>query len=87
MEIKLGVVETHYYTGVRQLERVDLENFPIIKHFLDVNPNATEEDLLKYIKKIKDDDFQKFLNELTWNEVVKEDFTKSKTKLIIKLDK
>jgi hypothetical protein len=24
---------------------------------------------------------------LTWNEVVKEDFTKSKTKLIIKLDK
>ena len=50
MEIKIGVVETHHYTGVRELERVDLEKFPIIKYYLDVNPEATEEDLLKYIK-------------------------------------
>jgi hypothetical protein len=87
MEIKIGVVETHHYTGVRELERVDLEKFPIIKYYLDVNPNATEEDLLKYIKKIKDEDFKKFLDELSWNEVVKEDFNKSKTKFVIKLEK
>jgi hypothetical protein len=80
-------VETHHYTGVRELERVDLEKFPIIKYYLDVNPDATEEDLLKYIKKIKDEDFKKFLEELSWNEVVKEDFNKSKTKFIIKLEK
>jgi hypothetical protein len=39
------------------------------------------------MKKIKDKDFQSFLNELTWNEIKKEDFTKSKTDFIIKVEK
>ena len=53
MKVKIGVVEKHYYTGVRQLEDIDLEKFPLIKQFMEVNPGATEEDLLKYLKKIK----------------------------------
>ena len=53
MKVKIGVVEKHYYTGVRQLEDIDFDKFPIIKQFMDVNPNATEEELLKYLKKIK----------------------------------
>jgi hypothetical protein len=64
-----------------------LEKFPIVKQFLEVNPNATEQDLLKYLKKIKDKDFQNFLNELTWNEIKQEDFSKTKTDFIIKLEK
>ena len=86
MEIKIGVVESHYYKGVRELQSIDLEKFPIIKQFLEVNPNATEQDLLKYLKKIKDKDFQNFLNELTWNEIKQEDFSKTKTDFIIKLE-
>ena len=69
MKVKIGVVEKHYYTGVRQLEDIDLEKFPLIKQFMEVNPTATEEDLLKYLKKIKDKEFKKFLNELSWNEL------------------
>jgi hypothetical protein len=87
MEIKIGVVESHYYKGVRELQSIDLEKFPIVKQFLEVNPNATEQDLLKYLKKIKDKDFQNFLNELTWNEIKQEDFSKTKTDFIIKLEK
>lgn len=87
MEIKIGVVESHYYKGVRELQRVDLEKFPLIKQFLEVNPNATEEDLLKYLKKIKDKEFQSFLNELTWNEIKEEDFSKSRTEFIVKVEK
>jgi hypothetical protein len=87
MEIKIGVVESHYYKGVRELQIVDLEKFPLIKQFLEVNPNATEEDLLKYLKKIKDKEFQSFLNELTWNEIKQEDFSKSKTDFIVKVEK
>lgn len=87
MEIKIGVVESHYYKGVRELQRVDLEKFPLIKQFLEVNPNATEEDLLKYLKKIKDKEFQSFLNELTWNEIKEEDFSKSRTDFIVKVEK
>jgi hypothetical protein len=87
MEVKIGVIETHYYKGERELQIVDLEKFPIIKQFIEVNPKATEEDLLKYLKKIKDKDFQRFINELSWNEIKKEDFTKSKTELIVKLEK
>ena len=87
MEIKIGVVESHYYKGVRELQSVDLEKFPIIKQFLEVNPNATEQDLLKYLKKIKDKDFQDFLNELTWNEIKQEDFSKTKTDFIIRVEK
>jgi hypothetical protein len=64
-----------------------LEKFPIIKQFLEVNPNATEQDLLKYLKKIKDKDFQSFLNELTWNEIKQEDFSKTKTDFIIRVEK
>jgi hypothetical protein len=64
-----------------------LEKFPIVKQFLEVNPNATEQDLLKYLKKIKDKDFQNFLNELTWNEIKQEDFSKTKTDFIIKVEK
>jgi hypothetical protein len=87
MEIKIGVVESHYYKGVRELQSIDLEKFPIIKQFLEVNPNATEQDLLKYLKKIKDKDFQDFLNELTWNEIKQEDFSKTKTDFIIRVEK
>jgi hypothetical protein len=87
MEIKIGVVESHYYKGVRELQKVDLEKFPLIKQFLEVNPHATEEDLLKYLKKIKDKEFQSFLNELTWNEIKEEDFSKSKTDFIVKVEK
>ena len=87
MEIKIGVVESHYYKGVRELQSIDLEKFPIIIQFLEVNPNATEQDVLKYLKKIKDKDFQSFLNELTWNEIKQEDFLKSKTDFIIKVEK
>jgi len=87
MEIKIGVVESHYYKGVRELQKIDLEKFPLIKQFLEVNPDATEQDLLKYMKKIKDKDFQNFLNELTWNEIMEEDFSKSKTNFIIKVEK
>jgi hypothetical protein len=87
MEIKIGVIESHYYKGVRELQSIDLEKFPIVKQFLEVNPNATEQDLLKYLKKIKDKDFQNFLNELTWNEIKQEDFSKTKTDFIIKLEK
>jgi hypothetical protein len=87
MEIKIGVVESHYYKGVRELQAIDLEKFPLIKQFLDINPDATEQDLLKYMKKIKDKDFQNFLNELTWNEIMEEDFSKSKTNFIIKVEK
>jgi hypothetical protein len=39
------------------------------------------------MKKIKDKEFQSFLNELTWNEIKEEDFTKSKTDFIIKVEK
>jgi hypothetical protein len=39
------------------------------------------------MKKIKDKDFQNFLNELTWNEIMEEDFSKSKTNFIIKVEK
>jgi hypothetical protein len=49
MEIKIGVIESHYYKGVRELQSIDLEKFPIVKQFLEVNPNATEQDLLKYL--------------------------------------
>jgi len=84
MEIKIGVVESHYYKGVRELQSIDLEKFPIIKQFLEVNPDATEQDVLKYLKKIKDKDFQSFLNELTWNEIKQEDFSKTKTDLLSK---
>jgi hypothetical protein len=87
MEIKIGVVESHYYKGVRELQSIDLEKFPIIKQFLEVNPNATEQDVLKYLKKIKDKDFQSFLNELTWNEIKQEDFSKTKTDFIIRVEK
>ncbi len=87
MEIKIGVVESHYYKGVRELQSIDLEKFPIIKQFLEVNPNATEQDVLKYLKKIKDKDFQSFLNELTWNEIKQEDFLKTKTDYIIRVEK
>ena len=87
MEIKIGVVESHYYKGVRELQSIDLEKFPIIKQFLEVNPNATEQDVLKYLKKIEDKDFQSFLNELTWNEIKQEDFSKTKTDFIIKVEK
>jgi hypothetical protein len=87
MEIKIGVVESHYYKGVRELQSIDLEKFPIVKQFLEVNPNATEQDLLKYLKKIKDKDFQDFLNELTWNEIKQEDFSKTKTDFIIRVEK
>jgi hypothetical protein len=87
MEIKIGVIESHYYKGVRELQSIDLEKFPIVKQFLEVNPNATEQDLLKYLKKIKDKDFQNFLNELTWNENKQEDFSKTKTDFIIKVEK
>ena len=87
MEIKIGVVESHYYKGVRELQSIDLEKLPIIKQFLEVNPNATEQDVLKYLKKIKDKDFQSFLNELTWNEIKQEDFSKTKTDFIIKVEK
>ena len=87
MEIKIGVVESHYYKGVRELQAIDLEKFPLIKQFLEINPDATEQDLLKYMKKIKDTDFQNFLNELTWNEIMEEDFSKSKTNFIIKVEK
>jgi len=87
MEIKIGVVESHYYKGVRELQAIDLEKFPLIKQFLEINPDATEQDLLKYMKKIKDKDFQNFLNELTWNEIMEEDFSKSKTNFIIKVEK
>ena len=87
MEIKIGVVESHYYKGVRELQSIDLEKFPIIKQFLEVNPNATEQDVLKYLKKIKDKDFQDFLNELTWNEIKQEDFSKTKTDFIIRVEK
>ena len=80
-------MESHYYKGVRELQSIDLEKFPIIKQFLEVNPNATEQDVLKYLKKIKDKDFQSFLNELTWNEIKQEDFSKTKTDLIIKVEK
>ena len=87
MEIKIGVVESHYYKGVRELQSIDLEKFPIIKQFLEVNPNATEQDVLNYLKKINDKDFQSFLNELTWNEIKQEDFSKTKTDFIIKVEK
>ena len=87
MEIKIGVVESHYYKGVRELQKIDLEKFPLIKQFLEVNPDATEQDLLKYMKKIKDKEFQSFLNELTWNEIKEEDLTKSKTDFVIKVEK
>jgi hypothetical protein len=87
MEIKIGVVESHYYKGVREIQSIDLEKFPIIKQFLEVNPNATEQDVLKYLKKIKDKDFQSFLNELTWNEIKQEDFSKTKTDFIIRVEK
>jgi hypothetical protein len=87
MEIKIGVVESHYYKGVRELQSIDLEKFPIIKQILEVNPNATEQDVLKYLKKIKDKDFQSFLNELTWNEIKQEDFSKTKTDFIIRVEK
>ena len=87
MEIKIGVVESHYYKGVRELQSIDLEKFPIIEQFLEVNPNATEQDVLKYLKKIKDKDFQSFLNELTWNEIKQEDFSKTKTDFIIRVEK
>jgi hypothetical protein len=80
-------VESHYYKGVRELQSIDLEKFPIIKQFLEVNPNATEQDVLKYLKKIKDKDFQSFLNELTWNEIKQEDFSKTKTDFIIRVEK
>ena len=36
MEIKIGVVESHYYKGVRELQKIDLEKFPLIKQFLEV---------------------------------------------------
>jgi hypothetical protein len=87
MKVKIGVVEKHYYTGVRQLEDIDFDKFPIIKQFMDVNPNATEEELLKYLKKIKDKDFKKFLDELSWNEIECEDFTKTKFEYKIEIDR
>ena len=87
MKVKIGVVEKHYYTGVRQLEDIDFDKFPIIKQFMDVNPNATEEELLKYLKKIKDKDFKKFLDELSWNEIECEDFDKPKSEFILKIEK
>ena len=54
---------------------------------MDVNPNATEEELLKYLKKIKDKDFKKFLDELSWNEIECEDFTKTKFEYKIEIDR
>jgi hypothetical protein len=87
MKIKLGVIEKHQYEGLRELEIVDFEKFPIIKQFLDVNPNCTEKELLSYIKKIKDEEFKKFLVELTWNSIVEENFSKSKTDYKIEIIK
>ena len=81
MKIKLGVVEKHYYEGVRESEEIDLEKFPIIKQYMDVNPNCTEQELLSYIKKIKDEEFKKFITELSWNSIIKENFSKNKTEL------
>ena len=37
MKIKLGVVEKHYYEGVREFEEIDLEKFPIIKQYMEKN--------------------------------------------------
>ena len=31
MEIKIGVVESHYYKGVRELQSIDLEKTRIVK--------------------------------------------------------
>jgi len=87
MKIKLGVVERHHYEGVRELEEIDLEKFPIIKQYMDVNPNCTEQELLSYIKKIKDEEFKKFLVELSWNSIIKENFSKSKTEIKIEIEK
>ena len=81
------MIEKHQYEGLRELEIVDFEKFPIIKQFLDVNPNCTEKELLSYIKKIKDEEFKKFLVELTWNSIVEENFSKSKTDYKIEIIK
>ena len=87
MKIKLGVVEKHSYEGVREFEEIDLDKFPIIKQFMDVNPNCTEQELLSYIKKIKDEEFKKFLVELSWNSIIKENFSKNKTEIKIEIEK
>ena len=87
MKIKLGVVEKHYYEGVREFEEIDLEKFPIIKQYMDVNPNCTEQELLSYIKKIKDEEFKKFITELSWNSIIKEKFSKNKTEFKIEIEK
>ena len=87
MKIKMGVVEKHQYEGVREFEEIDLDKFPIIKQFMDVNPNCTEQELLSYIKKIKDEEFKKFITELSWNSIIKENFSKNKTEFKIEIEK
>ena len=54
---------------------------------MDVNPNCTEQELLSYIKKIKDEEFKKFLVELSWNSIIKENFSKNKTEIKIEIEK
>jgi hypothetical protein len=87
MKIKMCVIEKYQYEGIRELEEIDLDKFPIIKQFMDVNPNCTEKELFSYIKKIKDDDFKKFMTELSWNSIVKENFSKNKTEFKIEIEK
>ena len=83
----MGVVEKHQYEGVREFEEIDLDKFPIIKQFMDVNPDCTEQELLSYIKKLKDEEFIKFLLELSWNSIKKENFIKNKTEFKIEIEK
>jgi hypothetical protein len=87
MKIKVSVVEKHHYEGEREFEEIDLEKFPIIKQFMDVNPGCSEKELLSYIKKIKDEEFKKFLTELSWNSIIKENFSKNKTEFKIEIEK
>jgi hypothetical protein len=54
---------------------------------MDVNPDCTEQELLSYIKKIKDEEFKKFITELSWNSIIKENFSKNKTEFKIEIEK
>ena len=58
-----------------------------VKQYMDVNPNCTEQELLSYIKKIKDEEFKKFITELSWNSIIKENFSKNKTEFKIEIEK
>ena len=40
-----------------------------------------------YIKKIKDEEFKKFITELSWNSIIKENFSKNKTEIKIEIEK